>query len=321
MRYIICVFFVCCQFTYGQSIHKDSPQIFTWADSCLVYRGYINIADTTMTDQGSNRASAGNAINATGKADNVTVSLGDSGVAVLFFNVPIVNGPGADFAVFENGFKVAENHFFELAFVEVSSDNVNYFRFPAVSDTDTLTQIQGFGYLSPNNLKNLAGKDLANYGTLFDLDELDSIVGLDVNYITSMRIVDVIGNIDKTYASIDSRGFVINDPWPTPFYTGGFDLDAVAVIHNADRPDVIIDLSVNDFKLIIYPNPCAETLMIKGHHLFVNAVYMVYDLKGTLLLSGKLDSDLINVHHLTKGVYMLKVLDERAVYMSKFVKK
>jgi hypothetical protein len=36
---------------------------------------------------------------------------------------------------------------------------------------------------------------------------------------------------ENNYASCDSQGHQINDPWPTPFPTGGFDLDAVGVIH------------------------------------------------------------------------------------------
>jgi len=54
--------------------------------------------------------------------DGYIVSLGDSGVADVTFAGAIYNGPGADFAVFENGFLNATNDslaFLELAFVEV----------------------------------------------------------------------------------------------------------------------------------------------------------------------------------------------------------
>jgi hypothetical protein len=36
---------------------------------------------------------------------------------------------------------------------------------------------------------------------------------------------------ENNYASYDSQGHQINDPWPTNFPTGGFDLDAVGVIN------------------------------------------------------------------------------------------
>ena len=36
---------------------------------------------------------------------------------------------------------------------------------------------------------------------------------------------------ENDYASSDVNSHQINDPWPTPFDTGGFDLDAVGVIN------------------------------------------------------------------------------------------
>lgn len=57
--------------------------------------------------------------------------------------------------------------------------------------------------------------------------------GLNLNSVTHIRIVDVVGSIDPLYATRDSLNRVINDPWPTFFETGGFDLDAVGVIHQA----------------------------------------------------------------------------------------
>ncbi len=54
-------------------IHKDSSLITAWAGSCTVERGYINISDTTKTDQGSNRASVGDPANGAGPADEVSL--------------------------------------------------------------------------------------------------------------------------------------------------------------------------------------------------------------------------------------------------------
>ena len=69
------------------------------------------------------------------------VSLGDGGTVVLTFPQPIGDVPGPDFAVFENGFKAFDNSFFlELAHVEVSSDGVNFYRFPSSSLTPSLSQ-------------------------------------------------------------------------------------------------------------------------------------------------------------------------------------
>ena len=159
------------------------------------------------------------------------VSLGDGGAITLIFAQPITDGPGWDFAVFENSFS---DVFLELAVVEVSSNGVDFFRFDAVSDTPAAPQVGGFGTLDPTHLDNLAGKYRLGFGTPFDLAELAGRGPLlDLAAITHVRIVDVVGVVDAARATLDAAGRVINDPWPTPFATGGFDLDAVGVRHVA----------------------------------------------------------------------------------------
>jgi hypothetical protein len=189
------------------------------------------------------------------------VSLGDSGVVVVTFAKPIYDGPGADFAVFENGFINPANDsesYMELAFVEVSSDGTNYFRFPASSNTQINVQAGNTTYLNASNINNLAGKYIAMYGTPFDLQELAGIAGLDINHITHIRIVDVIGSIFAN-ASHDFTGRVINDPYPTPFPSCGFDLDAVGVIHNIETgiKSITANTTIN-----IFPNPASDQFTV-----------------------------------------------------------
>ncbi len=172
------------------------------------------------------------------------LSLGDGGRVTLTFSPPIANGEGADFAVFENGFATGTAVFAELAFVEVSSNGMDFVRFPAVSCTPVATQTGTFGTLDPRNLHNLAGKYPAGYGTPFDLSELAAAPGLNIRRITHVRLVDVVGDVISDRGSRDSIGNWINDPFPTTFQTGGFDLDAVGVIHEADEPLPHLDLAV-----------------------------------------------------------------------------
>ena len=40
---------------------------------------------------------------------------------------------------------------------------------------------------------------------------------------------------ENDFSSCDFSGHQINDPWPTPFYSSGFDLDAVGVINARAR--------------------------------------------------------------------------------------
>ncbi|MEO6738908.1 MAG: PEP-CTERM sorting domain-containing protein [Chthoniobacteraceae bacterium] len=194
-----------------------------------------------ISNPGLGFASYGSGADALGPSDAeannslTVVSLGDGGRITLTFARPIANGPGADFAVFENG--ITDN-FLELAFVEVSSDGTNFTRFHAVSLTQTATQVGPFDQsIDPTDLYNLAGKYRVGFGTPFDLAELVGTPGLDINAVTHVRIVDVVGSIDPLYGTRDSLNNLINDPWPTAFDTGGFDLDAVGVLNFAPVPE------------------------------------------------------------------------------------
>jgi len=183
-------------------------------------------------------ASYGTGSNALGHADGTlgVVSLGDGGHITLTFARPIVNGAGADFAVFENGFRFDGTVFGELAMVEVSSNGKDFVRFQPVSLTPTVSQLGTFGGLDASNIYNIAGQFPALEGTPFDLQELAGMPALNVNGVTHVRIVDVVGSIDPAYARYDSLGNAINDPWPTAFAGSGFDLDAVGVIHQTPEP-------------------------------------------------------------------------------------
>jgi hypothetical protein len=210
------------------AISFDDPAIDAWASSVVeLNRGPLNIANPSLGF--ASFGTAGNAIGPAGTNTTAVVSLGDGGSITLAFAQPIRNGAGFDLAVFENSFA---DEFLELAFVEVSSNGVDFFRFSSVSLTQTSTQVAGFGSLDPTNLFNLAGKYRVGYGTPFDLQELAGISPLlNVDQVGFVRIVDVIGTINPTFARIDSLGNVINEPYATSFASGGFDLDGVAALH------------------------------------------------------------------------------------------
>jgi hypothetical protein len=150
------------------------------------------------------------------KAGQDVLSLGEGGVIVLeFVDNEVFDGPGPDFIVFENPFLQAPGDdpdlgFFELAKVEVSLDGQNWIQFPF----DTASRVGCAGHrpvianaklnkISPTNPK-LAG------GDAFDLKS----VGLKV--VRFVRITDVL-----SFGAKDG--------------SAGFDLDAVAGVHNRIR--------------------------------------------------------------------------------------
>lgn len=231
------------------AIAADSSAFVAWATGVSVTRGPRNI-----TNPDGPRAATGTESNAIGMAtmNNVydVVSLGDGGSALVTFARPIRNGEGPDFAVFENGFSDGS---LELAFVEVSTDGERFVRFPATCLTQTETQLGNAGQTDPTNINNLAGKFRIGYGTPFDLEELRDSTGINIDSIVYVRVVDVVGSINPQYGTYDAYGHIINDPWPTPFEAGGFDLTGVGVIHELTDDTIIpqpvyytVTLSAND---------------------------------------------------------------------------
>jgi hypothetical protein len=214
------------------ALAKTDPSIAAWATSVeQLTRGKQDISNAA-----SALANVGAVADVLGNNAGV-LSLGDAGSITLGFAQPIANAAGYDFAVFENGFASGSLAYLELAFVEVSSNGTDFFRFNATSLTPTATQIGSFGLIDATNLNNLAGKYVGNFGTPFDLAELAGTSPLlDVNNVQFVRLIDVVGTTNPLYATLDSQGNIVNDPWSTAFGSGGFDLDAVGVINQVPEP-------------------------------------------------------------------------------------
>ncbi|RLF57404.1 MAG: hypothetical protein DRN27_07850, partial [Thermoplasmata archaeon] len=175
-----------------------------------------------------------------------TLKLGNNGLVTVVFDVVIVNGVGDDFIVFENPFLLndtSDEVFAELVYVEVSSDNVSFARFPSISTTAAPVGNQG---INIHNVTNLGGVHpvLAHVfennlnpfnpeeagGDPFNLDDLlddplvqDGLVDLDnINYI---RLIDIPGD----GSCLDSLGNPIYDP--TEPFINGADIDAISIIN------------------------------------------------------------------------------------------
>lgn len=291
------------------AIYKDSSDFINWVSRCSISRGYQNISDVSLSF-----STIGDSSLALGIAQsNGVVSLGDGGVAICQFPYPIKNDLGNDFAVFENSF---DGLFLELAFVEVSSDGVNYFRFPATSLTDTTIQIGPFDYTDATKINNLAGKYKAGYGTPFDLDDIPNHILLNKNNITHVKIIDCIGSVNNLYATRDYNFNKINDPWPTPFESSGFDLDAIGVIHQNSITD--IDDMLNQENLIsVFPNPLNtnEKLTVLSSQPIL--LIELYNAVGHKLIENKGDTVMLN--NITSGLYYLKIKLKNTTVVKKII--
>ncbi|MHC4120483.1 MAG: hypothetical protein ACYSWO_23560, partial [Planctomycetota bacterium] len=161
--------------------------------------------------------------------------------------------------------------------VEVSSNGIDFVRFPSVSLTPE--QVGRYGTIEISNVYNLAGKHPnANgicTGTPFDLKEIvddpDVVSGLvDVNDIKYVRIVDVPGSGDfqddavmntdaGTWPVWDfyADNHPIYDAWDAssaPDPSGGFDLEAIGVLREQEyAADIDLNgiVDVVDFELLV----------------------------------------------------------------------
>lgn len=196
------------------AISKDDPNIIAWADNWCDYIVGTDVDAQWQTPEKALGAAVGGSFD--------IVCLGRGGQITLTFLTPIANGPGWDFATFENA---VTDGFLELGYVEVSSDGVIFFRFNNYSLTSDPVPFVG-GAVDPTNITGYCSKYRQGQGTPFDLNELAEVEGLDINAVTHIKIVDIVG--DGTYT--DTVGNPIYDPYPT-IGSAGVDLDAIGVIH------------------------------------------------------------------------------------------
>lgn len=296
------------------AISFDDQRFVAWAKDVEVIRGYINSEDTTVYYQESNKATFGEPENAVGPASNSTtevVSLGDSGVAIVTFHNYITNGPGYDFAIFENGIN---DEFLELAHVEVSSDGINYVRFPSHSLTQTEDPVGSFGSLNATEIYNLAGKYRVGFGTPFDLEELKDSPLLDVEKITHVKIIDVVGSLGEK-GTVDSHGNKINDLFPTPFNTGGFDLNGVGVINEMNS----LSLQKEESNFSIYPNPSRGKVTVSINNGTLDALRVINQWGQKIQHFEPLDGVSSLPIELPAGLYIIQIQSNQKMVARKLI--
>ena len=202
------------------------------------------------------------------------------GQITLSFSDTISDCNGYDFVVFENGLvslintgggSIRGQMFAELGYVEVSSNGVDFVRFPSVSLTAGLVGM--YGTIEISDLYNLVGKHPNGNGvctgTAFDLSEIagegDVVSGVvDINNINYVRIVDIPGSGDfedeavkhievSSWPAWDyyANNHSIYDAWLT-FDSGGVDLEAVGILEEQNcSADINLDgmVDMSDFVL------------------------------------------------------------------------
>jgi hypothetical protein len=174
--------------------------------------------------------------------------------------------------------------------------------------------------MDATKIDNLAGKYRTQYGTPFDLQELTGISQLNINAVTHVKIIDVVGSINTTYATYDKNNTIINDPWPTPFGSSGFDLDAVGVINEAA---VGIKEFEKDNSFVIYPNPSREQFGVRSSEFVEGGLLKVCNILGEELFKANLESNnqSFNVSNLNAGIYFVSIETKKGKSITKLIKE
>lgn len=234
-----------------------NPSFAGWASGIASYAPTENVLSTWQVTDRALGPATGNQFDVVSLGELTEDELAAGarpGEITLVFPMPISDKSGPDFAVFENAFVVDDTDqrvFAELGYVEVSSDGVNFTRFPSACLRDDLDDTHGAGYenIDARNIHNLCGKHANGYyeswGTPFDLSELADCEDvrdgrLDLSAVTHVRILDIPGD----GSCVDASGRPIRDAWPT-LYSGGVDLDAIGVLNSSEASRIDVKVSGN----------------------------------------------------------------------------
>jgi len=195
-----------------------------------------------------------------GSGSGDVCTLGVGGSLTLGFDVTIADGPGADLTVFENVFLFSGQPFSEVAYVEVSTNGVDFARFPSsyagpssglpgfTAPWGTYSGLTGFAPVLANVATNTIDPldPVVSGGEAFDLAALANdplVIGglVDLAQVHFVRIVDV-----PHQSGLDSFGRVIFD---NSGPTGSADIEAVAVLQHtgtvSPTSQPIVDLFVD----------------------------------------------------------------------------
>jgi len=125
----------------------------------------------------------------------------------------------------------------------------------------------------------------------------------------------ITAGIGKNIATLQSRNFYTTaDNWDS----SAWDMVTIWDINDGSglpflrkQGNVGISKIVKDHNINVFPNPTNGQLTIKGiNELYSVVDFIIYNIAGQIIFQGKLqDSSTINVEHLAKGIYYLKISD------------
>jgi hypothetical protein len=128
----------------------------------------------------------------------------------------------------------------------------------------------------------------------------------------------VVGSLDDRYATYDVLGNKINDPFPTPFASGGFDLDAVGVINQ--QLELYAGQAINT-AFIQFPSLIQSDELLRIQHLPASGQLTIYDLQGKVILQQTIQDQMLTIPSgtLNPGCFMAALQSNGQTWIKKIM--
>jgi hypothetical protein len=295
--------------------------------NCEVINGNLNISGHTTIDLSSlnnlttitgDLVISGTNITTTFNLNNL-MSVGGS--VKLLFNLQIIN---------LNGFQNLETIGLDF-WLEGNDNMLNFNGIGSLTSIGRDFQIDYNALLNSfnglNNLTNINDR-LIIYGnnSLTDLTNLNSLVsvtnGILLNNNPILTSLNGLNNIDSSTFSIlnlfnmnnltdcayTNLCTYLDNGGTSNIFSNAFGCNSSEQIISACNALSLNDIS-NSTKITIYPNPAS-------HYIYINSdKYLsakVYDIRGLLLIEGKINKEGLEIGTLNPGIYLLKIQNKKS---------
>lgn len=277
--------------------------MFTNASAFNEPLGSWDVSNVTGMNYMFNGASAFNQPIGSWNVSNVT-SMDDMFAGASTFNQPI------------GSWNVSNVDDMEVMFADASAFNQPIGSWDVSNVTDMESMFAGASAFNQNigswNVSNVTRMDEMFNGAKLSTDNYDATL---IGWATitppetalQPNVVFDAGN-SKYCNDASARSILTSSPYNWTITDGG--------LNCADLGTDAFDKS----SITLYPNPTSSVLIIKAKENLANQPYTITDTLGKIDLKGKLnEGDTgINVEHLSKGIYYIKVANNKA---SKFIKE
>ncbi|MBL0339947.1 MAG: T9SS type A sorting domain-containing protein [Bacteroidetes bacterium] len=157
-----------------------------------------------------------------------------------------------------------------------------------------LYQPVAYAITDTNGLFGISNLPFGNYKVFIDR----------LNYNVDNNLAPTI-NVNTTNPVTNNLTFLLHDTWLE--YTGAVGQE---------------EITENQAKLIVYPNPVASELTLSNANLIpVGTEYAIFNVFGEEMVKGKLNSNQINVESLSPQIYILRIATVNKFEYLKFVRK